>query len=110
MINLLSNSDLEELNKTELIAAIQNLRIELDILRNAPKASALSNEELICLQQIKMLTEKSFERELDMEEAKKFEIFHKNLRMARGQVIDATDKKKVDKKLTTARLLEIAGE
>jgi len=110
MKKLPSNSDiLESGNIDELLEYIKGLHQELAILRSQTTSSAVSSEEQICLQQLRLLEEKSAICELDFEEAKKFEIFHKNLRLARGQVVDVTDKKKANQKLSTVDLLKIAG-
>lgn len=93
----------------QLIVLAKKLKQENELLRAQPTSSAVSSEEQICLQQLRLLEEKSAICELDFEEAKKFEIFHKNLRLARGQVVDATDKKKSNQQLSTVELLKIAG-
>jgi hypothetical protein len=99
------NSDLQDLSKEDLINLVQELQLELMSKRAGP----VSNDEQICLQQIKLLTEKSYERELDLDETKRFEIFSKNLRAIRGQVVDGS-KKGPKPIMSTAKLLEIAGE
>lgn len=111
MKSLTLNSDDIEMYGTvdELLTLIKNLKQEIFVLRSQTTSSAVSSEERICVQQLLILEDKSSVCELDFEEAKKFEIFHKNLRLARGQVIDVTDKKKANQKLGTAELLKIAG-
>jgi uncharacterized protein (DUF1800 family) len=56
--------------------------------------SKVPTEELICIEQIELLRAKSLGRELTLEEAKKLDLFVKNLRLAREQatqVIDTVD-------------------
>ena len=102
MNDLPSNSD-------ELKKIIKALQEEILLLRQQiPSPNAISPEEQICIQQLRILEDKSYQGELDFEDAKKFEIYHKNLRMARGQVVEVKDKK--TPKLSAAKLMEIACE
>lgn len=54
----------------------------------------VSSEEMICIEQIEILKNKSVGRELTLEEVKKLDLLNKNLRLAREQatqVIDTMD-------------------
>jgi hypothetical protein len=107
MTAILLNSDLDKLDKTELIEMIQDLQLEVSILRNPP-TEGVSPEESLCVSQLRFLNHIAQNGELSLEEAKKFEIFHKNLRLARGQVVEVTKKKAPT--LTVDQLLELANE
>jgi uncharacterized protein (DUF1800 family) len=81
----------------KLRAENEELKAQLAALRQnkLPKTSGkVSTEELICIEQIELLRAKSLGRELTLEEAKKLDLFVKNLRLAREQatqVIDTVD-------------------
>ncbi len=45
----------------------------------------VSDQEAICVEQIRKLKEASSKRDLTTDEAKKLDILHKNLKMARGE-------------------------
>jgi len=54
----------------------------------------MQDEELICIEQIQVLKQKSSSRELSLDEAKRLDLFIKNLRLIREQsteVINSTD-------------------
>jgi len=71
------------------------------------KHKQIGDDEQICIDQLIKLNNLSKERELDLREAKKFEIFTKALRSIRGNdnsgVVNTTEK------VPTAKLLEIAN-
>jgi hypothetical protein len=113
-------STVEELLLTikEQDGLIKNLQLAMKILkedldsyeREFSKAKPVSTEEQICIDQIRLLNEKSRNDELDFEDAKKFEIYHKNLRLARGLTVDGGDsRKKPPRKLSTAQLIDLAS-
>ena len=45
----------------------------------------VSDEEAICVEQIRNLKNLSSDRELNTDEAKRLDLFHKNLKLARGE-------------------------
>lgn len=45
----------------------------------------VSDEEALCVEQIRKLKEQSAKRPLTTDEAKRLDIFHKNLKLARGE-------------------------
>lgn len=47
--------------------------------------SKISDEEVICIQQITKLREQSEDNELDKDQVKNFDILHRNLKIARGE-------------------------
>lgn len=108
MTKLLSSSDLQLLDKNELLQIIGELQHEISMLRNQPE-TGLTPEESICISQLKYLNHIAQNTELTMEEAKKFDIFHKNLRLARGQVVEVKDDKKKKPQLSLTELMEIAS-
>jgi hypothetical protein len=84
--------DMEEQFKEKmLLDKIEELKSEISKLRIALKEagvdddlSDISDEEIICVQQILKLKERSQGAELDTDEIKRFDILHKNLKMIRG--------------------------
>jgi hypothetical protein len=81
----------------KLKAENEELKAQLAALQQNKLAKVngrVSTEELICIEQIELLRSKSLGRELTLEEAKKLDLFVKNLRLAREQatqVIDTVD-------------------
>ena len=71
------------------IEKLKNEVIKYKILLNEIDSDAnpdiVSDEEAICVEQIHKLKESSSKRELSTDEAKKLDILHKNLKLARGQ-------------------------
>jgi hypothetical protein len=55
--------------------------------------NVITNEELICIEQIGVLKSKSTSRELSLDEVKRLDILIKNLRLIKNQSTDATDEK-----------------
>jgi hypothetical protein len=71
--------------------------------------SLITDEELICLEQIKKLKDQSKNRELTLDEVKKLDLLHKNLKLIREKdIVDLPVNKK--KSLSNERLLAIAGK
>jgi len=86
---------------------IESLKRENDVLRekahhleqmlskkSAPIALPISDEEIICIEQINILKSKSNNRELSLDEVKRLDLLIKNLRLIREQstqVIDTVD-------------------
>jgi hypothetical protein len=106
----ITNSEFAAFSRLELEMKIRILMEENALLREQiPTNNAVSTEEQICLDQLRLLRQKSDNHEeFTLDETKKFELFHKNLRLARGQVFDA-EKGNKQKKLTNEELLQIAG-
>ena len=50
-----------------------------------------SDEEMLCIEQIKILKDKSSSRELDVNDVKKLDLLIKNLRLIRSQPTDTID-------------------
>lgn len=69
----------------------------------------LPDEEMICLEQIKKLKDVASIRELSLDEVKKLDLLHKNLKMSRegSQDLPKTFKKK---EYSNAQLIEIASK
>jgi hypothetical protein len=55
--------------------------------------SAIRPEELICIEQIELLKQKSTGRELTLDEVRRLDILIKNLRLIQGQSTEATEHK-----------------
>lgn len=55
--------------------------------------TAITNEELICIEQISLIKSKSSSRELSLDEVKRLDILIKNLRLIKNQATDASDEK-----------------
>lgn len=71
------------------IEKLTNEVIKYKILLNEIDSEAnpdiVSDEEAICVEQIRKLKENSSKRQLSTDEVKKLDILHKNLKLARGQ-------------------------
>ena len=67
----------------------------------------VSDEEVICIEQISRLRKTSNKRPLTTDEAKKFDIYHKNLKLARGQGSRVGSRNQAGK-MSAEKLAEIA--
>lgn len=84
LYNSLSTA-LEEINKlkTENSHLKNLLQSTVPIIGSA--SQPISNEELICIKQIELLSKFAQTRELSLDEVKKLDLLNKNLRLIRGQ-------------------------
>lgn len=55
------------------------------------QSTAVSPEELICVEQIELIKQKSASRELSLDEVKRLDILIKNLRLIKDQSTEAID-------------------
>ena len=84
------------------------------LLSSIPKGGTINNfpiseEELICIEQISKLKDSSEKRELTLDEIKKLDLLHKNLKMIRDNVvIDVKPSKQ--KSLSSDKLLSIIAK
>lgn len=77
----------------------QHLEHLLTSLSNGEMVKQVTPEEMICIEQIQILKSKSSQRELSLDEAKRLDLFVKNLKVIRGEVskvIDAPNLERVD--------------
>lgn len=84
---------------TKLLALIERYELSRDDINK------ITDEEAICIEQIKLLKEQSAFRHFNKEDAQVLEILHRNLKLARGEIIEQNKSKKV-RKLSTQELLE----
>tara|TARA_R100001086_G_scaffold215289_1_gene131428 strand:+ start:1583 stop:1948 length:366 start_codon:yes stop_codon:yes gene_type:complete len=92
----------ENINLRKVVEA-NDLTDELDEL-------TISDEEYICVQEIKKLKELSDNKAFTGDDAKTLDILYKNLRMIRGLTVDNLNKKRKPKKTDTAQLFKIVEE
>ncbi len=84
------------------------------LLSSVPKgaiihSNPMDDEELICIEQIKKLKEQSRNRELTLDEVKKLDLLHKNLKIKRdNSIIDIKPTKQ--KSLSSDKLLAIVAK
>ena len=74
------------------LGALERMLVELE--QRKVNFSSMADEELICIEQIQVLKQKSSTRELSLDEAKRLDLFIKNLRLIREQsteVINSAD-------------------
>lgn len=77
----------------------QHLEHLLTSLSNGEMVKQVTPEEMICIEQIQILKSKSSQRELSLDEAKRLDLFVKNLKVIRGEVskvIDTPNLERVD--------------
>jgi len=96
-----SKKEMEEtISSQETIIAKQ--KEQIDYLENkisqmksfvTLNSTPVSNEELICIEQISLIKTKSMSRELSLDEVKRLDILIKNLRLIREQSTDVTEEK-----------------
>ena len=96
-----SKKEMEEtISSQETIIAKQ--KEQIDYLENkisqmksfvTLNSTPVSNEELICIEQISLIKTKSMSRELSLDEVKRLDILIKNLRLIREQSTDVTKEK-----------------
>ena len=93
------------------IEKLKNEVIKYKILLNEIDSEAnpdiVSDEEVICIEQIRKLRENSGKRQLSTDEVKKLDILHKNLKLARGQGTRVGSKNQAGK-MTAEQLANIA--
>ena len=93
------------------IEKLTNEVIKYKILLNEIDSEAnpdiVSDEEAICVEQIRKLKENSSKRQLSTDEVKKLDILHKNLKLARGQGTRVGAKNQAGA-MTASQLAEIA--
>jgi len=99
-----SNSHIQLSKLTEENQHLKNLLRE-----KVGTTQPLSDEESICVVQIKILREMASVRELTLEEVKKLDLLVKNLRIVRGSVI-VQEKEDKTKTWSTEKLLELIEE
>lgn len=92
---------------------IQHLKLLLSgavpVISNL-EPTKLDDEELICIMQIQRLKDLAQKRELTLDEVKKLDLLHKNLKLARGENTVVVGKNKKDiKDVSEAKLIEIAA-
>lgn len=110
--------ELQALEITKLRRKILDLEVEVrkyrDILQendllDEVDDSSISNEEAICLEQIKMLKELSDKAPLSLEDVKILDLLVKNLLAIRGKApVEDSGKKKKKAEVNVADLLKIA--
>lgn len=74
------------------LGQLERMLVELE--QRKMSFNNMQDEELICIEQIQVLKQKSSTRELSLDEAKRLDLFIKNLRLIREQsteVINSTD-------------------
>lgn len=99
----------EALTKEVVLLKERNAHLESLLTKSIPVINTnvvkLTDEEMICLEQIEKLKLISQNRELSLDEVKKLDLLHKNLKMTRQSSQDTLPVKKTD--VTTQKLLEI---
>jgi hypothetical protein len=99
---------IEDASVEDLKTRISNLNQEVIRLKAIVKKHKIeediSDEEVICITQIKKLKDESDCRKLSLEETKVLDFLNKNLRIIRGQ---QPDKPKKEIKASTAELLSV---
>lgn len=100
-------------NLTREVKTLQdeNAHLKSILTSSVPVITSLTqlpDEELICLEQIKKLKEIASLRDLSLDEVKKLDLLHKNLKLSR----ETQDQPKVVKKqeYPTAQLLEFVNK
>lgn len=86
---------------------ITKYRILLDEVDADANPDIVSDEESICVMEIRKLKESSLLRALSTDEVKRLDLLHKNLKLARGENTRVGAKSKVGK-LSAKELAEIA--
>jgi hypothetical protein len=108
----LSSSELEakiaELQKQVDALQIENTKMEIICMENGllDDIATVSDTESICTLQIKRLKEKSQHSDFSETDAKILDILHKNLRMAKDQVLQKDNSRKT-KGMSSADLLKL---
>lgn len=103
---------LEEKSKlAEEVEHLKNLlQSSLPVLKTEPvEKIRIQDEEMICLMQIQKLKESSMARTLTLEEVKKLDLLHKNLKLARGENTVIVNKARDVQETPERELIEIAA-
>lgn len=82
-------------------------KILLNEIDSEANPNIVSDEEVICITQIRKLRENSEKRDLSTDEVKKLDLLHKNLKLARGQNARVGARSKAGK-MSVDALAEIA--
>ena len=106
-----AEKDFEIITLRNEIEKLKNEVLKYKILLNEIDSEAnpdiVSDEEVICIEQIRKLRENSGKRQLTTDEVKKLDILHKNLKLARGQGTRVGSKNQAGK-MTAEQLANIA--
>ena len=106
-----AEKDFEIISLRNEIEKLTNEVVKYKILLNEIDSEAnpdiISDEEAICVEQIRKLKESSGKRQLSTDEVKKLDILHKNLKLARGQGTRVGAKNQAGK-MTASQLAAIA--
>lgn len=84
-------------------------KILLNEIDSEANPDIVTDAEAICVEQIRRLKEDSSKRVLSSDEAKKLDIFHKNLKLSRGEGSRVGSRTSAGK-MTSDQLAEIAKE
>lgn len=71
---------------TKLRNEITKYQILLNEIDSEANPNLVTDEEAICVEQIRKLKESSSKRTLTTDEVKKLDLLHKNLKLARGEI------------------------
>lgn len=92
-------SNITDLSKTYENKLIVELQKENELLKarivELTIDTAITKEELICIQQIKILHDRSIQRELSLEEVKKLDLLVKNLKLITESITDKNSENKI---------------
>ena len=95
-----------EAENSKLKHEIIKCKVLLNEIDSDANPNLVTDEEAICVEQIRKLKTASSERELSADEVKKLDILHRNLKLARGEETRINSKGKV-KKLSSADLTDL---
>lgn len=104
--------------KAELLTTLErensDLKKQVEQLKNQLTQQVLGNqitpEELVCIEQIRILQNRSAQRELSLEEVKKLDLLVKNIRLIREQVTENPTTPKWREVFPEADLVAIASK
>ena len=101
LLTRISDKELEIVHLKKLLEGLvpKNQAIKLEV----------TDEELIADMQLRKLKEYSTQRELSLEEVKKFDLLVKNKRLAKGDATATIDHKPLPQNVAPQELLKIAG-
>jgi hypothetical protein len=90
---------------TDLEKEVTKYKILMQEAEIEVNGEGITDEEIICVQQIAKLRAEASERDLSKDEVQKFDILHKNLKLARGEDTRVKSKSRASK-ATAAELEE----
>jgi len=105
-----SRNDISSFKEQIEVLRDENEKLKLLLRNGLTNSDGFSDEEAICVVQLRVLKELSAIRDLTLDEVKKFDLFVKNLRAIRGEVVVVQNINEAETVSTEALFQIVANE